>query len=126
MLIETTVKKLHEMRLSSMARAFKEQLADTNMASLSFEDCFGLLVDHEWTNRKNNHLHKLIKQAKFSASDACVEGIEYFSERNLDVSQIAILATCSFITESHNVILLGATGSGKTYIAWRSVVLTSR
>ena len=117
MLIETTVNKLQEMRLSSMARAFKEQLADSNMASLSFEDRFGLLVDHEWTTRKNNHLRKLVKQAKFSASDACVEGIEYFAERNLDASQIASLATCSFIAESHNVILLGATGSGKTYIA---------
>lgn len=117
MLIETTVNKLQEMRLSSMARAFKEQLADSNMASLSFEDRFGLLVDHEWTTRKNNHLRKLVKQAKFSASDACVEGIEYFAERNLDAAQIASLATCSFIAESHNVILLGATGSGKTYIA---------
>ena len=117
MLIETTVNKLQEMRLSSMARAFKEQLADPNIASLSFEDRFGLLVDHEWTTRKNNHLHKLVKQAKFSVPDACVEGIEYFAERNLDASQIASLATCSFIAESHNVILLGATGSGKTYIA---------
>lgn len=117
MLIETTVNKLQEMRLSSMARAFKGQLADSNMASLSFEDRFGLLVDHEWTTRKNNHLQKLVKQAKFSAPDACVEGIEYFAERNLDAAQIASLATCSFITESHNVILLGATGSGKTYIA---------
>lgn len=117
MLIETTVNKLQEMRLSSMARAFKGQLSDSNMASLSFEDRFGLLVDHEWSTRKNNHLQKLVKQAKFSAPDACVEGIEYFAERNLDAAQIASLATCSFITESHNVILLGATGSGKTYIA---------
>lgn len=117
MLIETTVNKLQEMRLSSMARAFKEQLADSNMASLSFEDRFGLLVDHEWSTRKNNHLRKLVKQARFSAPGACVEGIEYFAERNLDAAQIASLGTCSFITERHNVILLGATGSGKTYIA---------
>ena len=48
MLIETTVNKLQEMWLSSMARAFKGQLADSNMASLSFEDRFGLLVDYEW------------------------------------------------------------------------------
>ena len=117
MLIETTVNKLQEMRLSTMARAFKEQLSDPGMASMSFEDRFGLLVDHEWATRKSNHLRKLVKQARFSAPEACVEDIEYFSERNLDAAQISSLATCSFITEAHNVILLGATGSGKTYIA---------
>ena len=117
MLTETTAAKLQEMRLSAMARAFREQLADPNVSSLSFEDRFGLLVDHEWTSRKNNHLRKLIKQAKFSVPDACVEGIEYFPERNLEPAQISSLASCSFILERHNVILLGATGSGKTYIA---------
>lgn len=122
MLIETTVNKLHEMRLSTMARAFKEQLSDPNMASMSFEDRFGLLVDHEWATRKSNHLRKLVKQARFSAPEACVEDIEYFSERNLDAAQISSLATCSFITEAHNVILLGATCSGKTYISVSDIV----
>ncbi len=117
MLTETTVHKLQEMHLSAMARAFKEQISDANMSSLSFEDRFGLLVDHEWTSRKNNHLRKIIRQAKFSVPDACVEAIEYFPERNLDPAQISSLATCSFILEKHNVILLGATGSGKTYVA---------
>ena len=117
MLTENTANKLQEMKLSAMARAFKEQLSDPNIANLSFEDRFGLLVDHEWTTRKNNHLKKLIKNAKFAESGACVEDIEYHTERNLDATQIARLATCDYITEYHNVMLLGATGSGKTYIA---------
>lgn len=117
MLTENTANKLQEMKLSAMARAFKEQLSDPNIANLSFEDRFGLLVDHEWTTRKNNHLKKLIKNAKFAESGACVEDIEYHTERNLDATQIARLATCDYITEHHNVMLLGATGSGKTYIA---------
>ena len=57
------------------------------------------------------------KQAKFAESGACVEDIEYHADRNLDQTQIARLSTCNFITERHNVLLLGATGSGKTYIA---------
>ena len=117
MLTKNTANKLQEMKLSAMARAFKEQLSDPNIANLSFEDRFGLLVDHEWTTRKNNHLKKLIKNAKFAESGACVEDIEYHTERNLDATQIARLATCDYITEYHNVMLLGATGSGKTYIA---------
>lgn len=88
-----------------------------NMAGMSFEDRFGLLVDHEWTTRKNNHLKRLIKNAGFAESGACVEDIEYHADRNLDKAQIARLASCDYITDHHNVMLLGATGSGKTYLA---------
>ena len=116
MLTENTVTKLQEMKLTAMARAFKEQLTEPNINGLAFEDRFGLLVDQEWTSRKNNHLKRLIKQAKFSETGACVEDIEYHSARNLDSAQIARLASCNYIAERHNILLLGATGSGKTYL----------
>ena len=76
MLTESTVNKLYEMRLTAMAKAFREQLTDQNSFRMSFEDRFGILVDQEWTSRKNNHLKRLIKQAKFAESRACVEDIE--------------------------------------------------
>ena len=117
MLTENTVNKLNEMRLTTMAKAFREQLTEPNISGMPFEDRFGLLVDREWTSRKNNHLKRLIKQARFAESDACVEDIEYHADRNLDQTQMARLSTCNYITERHNILLLGATGSGKTYIA---------
>ena len=117
MLTENTITKMQEMHLTVMAKSFREQLSDANMNSLNFEDRVGLLVDREWSSRKNNHLKRLIKNAGFSDPEACIENIEYLSDRNLDKSQIARLATCNYITEHHNVILLGATGSGKTYLA---------
>jgi DNA replication protein DnaC len=117
MLTETTVNKLQEMKLSVMAKAFRAQLTDPNLQGMSFEDRFGLIVDQEWTSRKNNHLKRLIKQARFSDLGACVEDIEYHADRNLDQTQIARLSGCDYIAERHNVILLGATGSGKTYLA---------
>ena len=117
MLTETTVNKLQEMKLSVMAKAFRAQLTGPNLQGMSFEDRFGLIVDQEWTSRKNNHLKRLIKQARFSDSGACVEDIEYHADRNLDQTQIARLSGCDYIAERHNVILLGATGSGKTYLA---------
>lgn len=117
MLTENTLTKLQEMRLSAMAAAFKEQLTDPNIAELSFEDRFGLLVDKEWLTRKNNHLARLIKNARFSQPNASVEDISYSSGRKLDKAQIARLASCNFIFEHHNLMLLGATGCGKTYIA---------
>ncbi len=117
MLTETTVKKLNEMKLTTMARAFNEQLVTPNISKLSFEDRFGLLVDQEWTSHKNNHLKRLIKKSNFVESDASMENIEYHADRKLDTAQMARLATCEYITERHNILILGATGSGKTYIA---------
>lgn len=87
------------------------------MVTLSFADRLGLLVDQEWSTMKSNYLYKLIKSAGLVEPGACVENIEYHSDRNLDKAQIARLATCTYIAEHHNILLLGATGSGKTYLA---------
>ena len=117
MLTENTANKLREMHLSVMASAFKEQMTEPQFQSMSFEDRIGLVVDKEWCVRKSNHLKKLVKQAGFSQPSACVEDIEYHPDRNLDKNQIARLSACNYVAEHHNVMLLGATGSGKTYIA---------
>jgi DNA replication protein DnaC len=117
MLTENTVTKLREMHLSVMAAAYKEQLADSSFQSMSFEDRVSLIVDKEWNSRKNNYLKRLIKQANLSEPNACIEDIEYHSDRNLNKNVITKLSTCNYIQEHHNVILLGATGSGKTYLA---------
>ena len=61
MINQSTIDKLIEMRLTSMADAFRIQLDDTNMKDVPFEDRFGMLVDIEYTNRKNNRLKRLIK-----------------------------------------------------------------
>lgn len=112
-----TVTKLHEMRLSVMAQAFREQVKDNGIATLSFEERFGLLIDAEWAARKSNRLTRLIKNADYAFNDACIEDIEYHDDRKLDKAQISRLATCNYISENHNVIILGATGSGKTYLS---------
>ena len=117
MLTENTVTKLREMHLSVMAAAYKEQLSDSSFQYMSFEDRFSLIVDKEWNSRKNNYLKRLIKQANLSEPNACIEDIEYHSDRNLNKNMITKLSTCNYIQEHHNVILLGATGSGKTYLA---------
>ena len=117
MLTENTVTKLREMHLSVMAAAYKEQLSDSSFQSMSFEDRVSLIVDKEWNSRKNNYLKRLIKQANLSEPNACIEDIEYHSDRNLNKNMITRLSTCNYIQEHHNVILLGATGSGKTYLA---------
>ena len=76
MLTEKTVSKLREMRLSVMANALKDQLADPQFKNMAFEDRIGLLVDAEWNARKNNHLSKMIRRATFSDSGACLENVD--------------------------------------------------
>lgn len=117
MLNENTTNKLHDMRLSVMASSFREQSMDNNFASMSFEERFGLLVDSEWTARKNNRLAKLIRNADYALPDACIENIEYHADRSLDKALITRLSSCNYIQECHNIIILGATGSGKTYLS---------
>lgn len=117
MLTESTVNKLFEMRLRVMAQSFRDQCLDAELAGLPFEERFGLLVDSEWGSRKNNRLTSLIRKAGFICTDACVENIEYHPDRKLDKAQIMRLAAGNYIQDGHNIIILGATGSGKTYLS---------
>ena len=112
-----TLNKLHDMRLSAMAEAYRQQLSDPAIATLEFEERFGLLVDAEWSRRKSNRLNKLIRKADLQHSSAAIENIEYHADRKLDKGQIARLANCAYIPEKHNIIILGASGSGKTYLS---------
>jgi len=117
MVNEATMDKLREMQLDTMAQAFRAQESDPALASLSFADRFGLLVDTEWSARRNRRLTRLIRGAQLYFPNACVEDIEYHADRKLDQSLIAKLSTCTYIQDRHNIIILGASGAGKTYIA---------
>jgi len=117
MIHELTIQKLTEMRLTVMAEALRHHKKDPALADLSFEERLGLLVDAEWSRRKSNRLCKLIRDAGLNYSNACVEDIEYHADRKLDKGLITKLSTCTYIQEAHNIIILDATGAGKTYIA---------
>jgi DNA replication protein DnaC len=117
MVRQVTIDKLHDLRLSAMADAFENQCNEQTFDNLSFEDRFGMLVDKEWDKRKSSKLQKLIHTADFRYSNACIEGVEYHADRKLDKTQILEFSTCRYIGESHHIILKGASGNGKTYIA---------
>ena len=117
MIKQSTLDKLHDMRMSCMANAFEEQCKSSDFENLSFEDRFGMLVDKEWDKRRSNKKHRLIRSAGFRFPGACIEDIEYHQDRKLDRSQILNFASCSYITDNHHIILKGASGNGKTYIS---------
>lgn len=117
MINQSTTTKLREMHLSAMAEALQDQVKDPAHKELSFEERLGLLVDAEWTSRKHNRLQKLIKQACLKFSNASIPDIEYHEDRKLDRSLILKLASCSYINENHNIIIMGASGNGKSWLA---------
>lgn len=114
---QSTIDKLIEMRLSSMADAFRNQLNDPKMKEVSFEDRFGMLTDIEYSSRKNNRLKRLIHNAGFDQPEASIMDIDYTSGRKLNRELIKRLAACEYISEHRNLFITGATGSGKTYMA---------
>jgi DNA replication protein DnaC len=117
MLDNNTISKLRDMKMGVMAKVFANQLGDNTFSQLSFEERIGLMVDAEWTSRQNNRLMRLIRGAGFSTPEACIEDIEYHPDRQLDKALITRLSTCNFVEERHNIIILGASGGGKSYLA---------
>lgn len=117
MIMQSTYEKLNQMRLNGMVETLRFQLENPDYNSLSFEDRIGLLVDAEWSRRQSNKISKYIQNAQLRYSNACVEDIEYHADRKLNKLQILKLSTCQYIRDNLNIILKGASGNGKTYIA---------
>lgn len=114
----TTVKALRALRLPGMAYELESQLGNPQVyKALSFEDRLALLVDAESASRRQNTIQRRIHEAKFSQPQACVEAVEYHEDRELDRGLITRLATCTYIRDGHHIVLKGATGAGKSYLA---------
>jgi DNA replication protein DnaC len=110
------MEKLSSMKLRGMSLAFNEQASNPAIKNLSFEERFGLIVDAEWIKRKNNHLTRLLKKATLKLSGACIEDIEYHGDRKLNKETITELSVCNYVRDKRNVIVMGASGAGKTFI----------
>lgn len=117
MLNEPTLEKLRAMRLEGMAASWVEQQKDGAMSKLAFDERFGMLVDAEWLHRENKRLARALKEAKLKLSQACVEDIDYPARRELEKAVIRQLASCRWVQEHQAILITGATGTGKTYVA---------
>jgi DNA replication protein DnaC len=117
MLINQTKNKLAELGLNGMLRAFENQLKTPESKKLSFEERFGMIVDTELSDRGSRRINRLKKSARLRYSDAALEDIDYRPTRKLDQSLIMSLADCSWVNRNQNVIVTGATGTGKSWFA---------
>ena len=116
MLTQQTLNKLYDMKLTAMAEAFNQQLEQPDLSELSFEDRFAMLVDRQWTFKEDRRMTRLLRIAKLKDS-ACIENIDFRTPRALDKSLVVRLSGSDWIKKAQNLIILGSTGVGKTYLA---------
>lgn len=116
MLMNQTIDKLNHMKLFGMVKGLEEQKLSAEAQGLSFEERMSLLTDREWTDRENRRLTRLLREAKLKVP-ACLEDIDYSSSRGLDRSVVAGLSSFDWLNRFHNIIICGATGTGKTYLS---------
>ncbi len=116
MLIEQTLTLLHTLKLPGMAAALEEQRGVPDLATLAFEDRLALLLEREQAARETRRLTRLLQLAHFRVS-ACVEDVNFRAKRGLDRALVLRLAGGEWIRQHQTVLLVGPTGTGKTWLA---------
>ncbi|TDP63939.1 IS21-like element helper ATPase IstB [Roseateles toxinivorans] len=117
MLSEHTLDQLRTLRLDGMVHALQDQSHSTAAAELSFDDRLTLLVQREIAWRDDRRVTRLLKAARLKVSAACIEDINWRASRGLDRHLIVALAGSDWLRHARNLLITGATGSGKTWLA---------
>jgi len=113
---EQTIEKLKQMRLGAMAQLHLQHVRDNGVADITADEYLALLTDHQWEDRQNRKIQRLLKQAGFG-QPADLTGVNYTQDRNLDKNMFLRLGTLDFMARKENIILTGASGTGKSYLA---------
>jgi DNA replication protein DnaC len=113
---EETIQKLMNMRLVTMAQAFRDLLTQAPGSQMSFSELVAIMIDREWTDRENRKLARLLRAARLSVTDASLENVWCDPARGIDKSVIRDLGTGKWIRNKQNVIVVGKTGVGKTFL----------
>lgn len=116
MLTQPLLDKLSKLNLSGFRLALEEQMQNPHYAELSFEERLGLLVDIETTRRANNRLRRRLKSARFPLQ-ATIEDLDLSARRGLKRAQVLELAQGAWVRRHLNLLVIGPTGAGKTYLS---------
>ena len=111
-----TIEKMKDMRLHGMSEIYHRSMKEHLFSDYSSDEFIQLLIDTEWEARQNNKIKTLIKAARFRMSVSSKD-IDYTSKRNLDKNMFERLLSLLFIEQKENIIITGATGVGKSYLA---------
>ena len=114
---EHTLTQLRSLRLDGMVHAIEEQATSIAASALGFDERLSLLVQREVAWRDDRRVARLLKAAKLKVSSACVQDIDWRASRSLDRSLVTALAGGDWIRHAQNLLITGATGCGKTWLA---------
>jgi len=117
MLNEYTLTQLRALRLDGMVAALADAATQIAASELPFEQRLALLVQREVDWRDSKRLERLLKAARLKVSSACLEDIDWRASRGLSRELIASLVGGDWLRHGHNILLTGATGCGKTWLA---------
>ena len=115
--LSTLIEQTSRLSLSGFKESLLFQSEDTSYQSLSFEERLYHLFEAEINQRQDKRIKRMLTVAKLKDSSASLDQIEYLPKRKLDKSQILSLANCEFINKFQNILLTGATGTGKSFLA---------
>ena len=113
---QQTTSQLRSLRLVSMADAYELQMQQPKLQATSFDDRFGLLVEAEASARESRKFRRLIRGAGLPEL-AAMEDMDHRPSRGVDKPMLSALANCGWIRRQQNLIIIGATGVGKTWLA---------
>lgn len=114
---EQTMERLRAMRLPAMADKLRELSRTPQCASLPWGEALAMLVDAEYDGRGSKRIALLLKKARLKYGAACLEDLGYDASRNLKKETLRELKNCRFIEDAQNLLISGATGTGKSYVA---------
>jgi DNA replication protein DnaC len=117
MLNQQTLEKLRTLRLFTMAKSLEERLSQPGHRDLEASELIGLIVDDEYLARENAKLASLLRLAKFKERAACMEDIDYKTNRGLKKQMLLELGQLHWIQKAQNIAFTGPSGSGKSYLA---------
>jgi len=117
LLNEHTLDQLRGLRLDGMVHALADQATTTAAGGLAFDDRLAMLVQREIDWRDAKRLTRLLKAARLKLTSACLEDIDWRTSRGLDRNLVTALAGGDWLRHGHNVLITGATGVGKTWLA---------
>lgn len=112
-----TVQNLVSLGLHGMAVAYERQLETPALLKEAFDTRLGLMVDAENSERESRKIERLLKAARLRENEATMDTIEFKASRGLDRNTVMSLGECDWLTRRQNVIITGATGTGKTWLA---------
>ena len=113
---EETLQKMKQMKFHGMAPMFRAIIEDGRIAAMTADEMISVLIESEWDDRNNRRIERNVRNARFRYR-ASLEKIYFDIKRNLDKNQMMRLGDCSFISRRENIIIIGSTGIGKSYIA---------